>query len=345
MFKFALQCSFLHNANKPFHVEDVDRGTHLRTFQSKAKHISSCLELAILFEVTADKPGNVNLVVGFEGTNHAHFLASAVTASLHFELAAGLGIAVSRGKIRVDDVGLGSIIKDCIADINIWQHGGNTLLGTVFLLMPIAVAAGMTPIKEGCPFEISEVRRNLKNVVESTTPDDAVNVYEAIKIANPSGLGKAPDFDINNPDTVDRIIKENVSLYQVFKIASEYDNVCFEWINNYPITFDFAYPNLMEQIKEAKDLNIAIVHTFLKVLAKYPDTFIARKVGVGKAKEISSMAEEILEFGGLATTQGKGKLREFDLTLRKSDSLLNPGTTADIIAAALGLCVLGGYRP
>jgi triphosphoribosyl-dephospho-CoA synthetase len=31
--------------------------------------------------------------------------------------------------------------------------------------------------------------------------------------------------------------------------------------------------------------------------------------------------------------------------LRKESNVLNPGTTADIIAAALALAVLGGYRP
>jgi triphosphoribosyl-dephospho-CoA synthetase len=42
---------------------------------------------------------------------------------------------------------------------------------------------------------------------------------------------------------------------------------------------------------------------------------------------------------------GKERLREFDLTLRKASNFLNPGTTADIIAAALALSVLSGYRP
>jgi len=311
----------------------------------KAKHIAKSLELSILFEVSADKPGNVNLVTGFEGTRYEHFLASAVAAEPHFELAARRGIAVSLGEISLHNVGLGSIVKDCIADISAWQYGGNTLLGTIILFIPIAVAAGMTSTNEECIFEISEIRKNLNPIVEATTPEDAINVYEAIKIANPSGLGKAPDLDINNPDSVNRIIKENVSLLQVFQIASNYDNVCFEWVNNYPITFDFAYPHLMEQIKTFKDLNTAVVHTFLKVLGKYPDTFIARKVGFGKAQEISLMAEEVLKLGGLGTSEGKAKLREFDLMLRKSSNLLNPGTTADIIAAALALCVLGGYRP
>jgi triphosphoribosyl-dephospho-CoA synthase len=311
----------------------------------KAKNISKCLELAILFEVSADKPGNVNLIVGFEGTRYEHFLASAVAVAPFFELAAERGVAVSRGEVQVSNVKLGRIIRDCVADINAWQHGGNTLLGTVILLSPIAVAAGMTLTQEKQGFEIPKLRENVKLVVESTTPKDAVDVYEAIKIANPSGLGKAPELDINDPNSVNKILKENISLYQVFKIASNYDNVCSEWVNNYPITFDIAYPYLMEQIRETKDLNMAIIHTFLKILAEYPDTFITRKVGIGKTREVSSRAKEILKLGGLETSRGKERLHKFDLELKKSSNLLNPGTTADIIAAALALSILSGYRP
>ena len=113
----------------------------------KARHISKCLELAILFEVSADKPGNVNLITGFEGTRFEHFLASAIAAAPYFELAAERGVSVLQGEIGIGNVGLGRIIKDCVADINAWQRGGNTLLGTVILLSPIAVAAGMTNTK------------------------------------------------------------------------------------------------------------------------------------------------------------------------------------------------------
>ena len=311
---------------------------------NKAEHVSRCLELAILLEVSADKPGNVNLVVGFEGTNHMHFFASAVAAAPHFRLAAERGISVSKGEIGFEDIRVGYIIRDCVSEVSAWQSGGNTLLGTIILLSPIAVAAGMALNEKGV-FEISSLRRNLRNIVEATTPEDAVAVYEAIRIANPSGLGKAPDLDVNNPNSISRILKERISLYQVFKIASNYDTVCSEWVNNYPITFDFAYPNLIEEVRKSTDLNVAIIHTFLKVLARNPDTFIARKVGIEKAREVSFMAEEVLKHGGLNTSLGKEKLHEFDLMLRKSDSLLNPGTTADIIAAALALSILNGLRP
>jgi len=310
----------------------------------KATHIAQCLQLAILLEVSADKPGNVNLVVGFEGTNHMHFLASAVAAAPYFRFAAERGLAVSRGEISLNEVGVGQIIRDCVAEISRWQSGGNTLLGTVLLFAPLAVAAGMTPAEKGV-FELSGLRQNLKRVVEATTPEDAVAVYEAVRIAKPSGLGKAPDLDVNDPSSTERILRERITLYKVFQIAASYDMVCSEWVNNYPVTFDFAHPSLMRWLKEDGNINNAIIHAFLEVLAAYPDTFIARKVGMQKARQVSAMAEEVLKNGGLKTPVGRDKLRLFDAVLRLDGNNLNPGTTADIIATAIALAVLNGYRP
>jgi len=130
----------------------------------------------------------------------------------------------------------------------------------------------------------------------------------------------------------------------VFKLAAGYDDICSEWVHNYPITFDLAYPYLTAQL-ERGDLNRAVIHTFLKILSEHPDTFIARKAGVEKAREISSEAKKILELGGLETSEGRKSVLKLDSKLRESGNLLNPGTTADLTAAALALCTLSGYRP
>jgi triphosphoribosyl-dephospho-CoA synthase len=310
---------------------------------NQAQHVARCLELAILLEVSAHKPGNVSVINNFEKTLYGHFLASAVAATSSFETAAQRGILVSQGKIDAADVGVGKLIKRCVADINTWQHGGNTLLGTVMLLSPIAAAAGMTSTTEY--LNLQHLRKNLKLIIESTTPRDAVNMYAAIEIANPSGLGKAPALDINDPNSVGRILEGKISLYNIFKIAEKYDTICSEWVNNYPITFDLAYPSLTKRLQNKDDPNSATVQTFLEVLAKVPDTFIARKMGIEKSREISLRARHILDLGGIETSVGKKSLSEFDLELRKSGNLLNPGTTADILAAALALCILNGYRP
>ena len=310
----------------------------------KARHISKCLEMAILFEVSANKPGNVNFVVGFEGTRVEHFLASAVAAAPSFEEAARRGVAVSNGKLHLSEVGMGQLMKNCVADIEAWQKGGNTLLGTVILFIPLAVAAGMTTMKNDFEFDLTRLRENLKLAVESTTAQDAVELYEAIGIAKPSGLNGAPNLDIKDSRSKERLLKENVSLFEVFKIAAGYDDVCFEWVNNYSITFDLAFPYLMGKLKH-NCLNTAIIHTFLKVLAECPDTFISRKVGLEKTREVSADAQKVLDLGGLETHEGRESILRFDKKLRESGNNYNPGTTADITAATLALCTLSGYRP
>ena len=234
--------------------------------------------------------------------------------------------------------------KLCAADVNAWQRGGNTILGTIMLFTPIAVAAGMTPANKDYLFDFSVLRKNIDLAVKSTTAWDSVHLYEAVDIANPSGLNEAPDLDVTDPRSKERLIKENVTLFDVFKIASAYDDICAEWVNNYPVTFDLAYPYLMEQLK-SKPLNTAVVHTFLKILSQRPDTFIARKVGKEKAKEVSSDAKAVLELGGLETAEGKKSIKAFDKKLRLSQNKCNPGTTADLTAAALALCTLSGFRP
>jgi triphosphoribosyl-dephospho-CoA synthase len=310
----------------------------------KAQHISKCLQLAIMLEVSAEKPGNVNLTSGFEGTICQHFLASAVAAGPTFQEAAYRGILVAEKKLGIGEVGLGQLIKTCASDVNAWQRGGNTILGTIMLFMPIAVAAGMTQAKPDYSLDFSLLRKNIDLAVKSTKALDSVHLYEAVAIANPSGLNDAPDLDVSDPRSKERLIKENVTLFEVFKIASGYDDICAEWVHNYPVTFDLAYPYLMEQLK-SKPLNTAVVHTFLKILSQHPDTFIARKVGKEKAQEVSEDAKAVLELGGLETAKGKKSLTAFDKKLRLSQNKCNPGTTADLTAAALALCTLSGYRP
>lgn len=309
----------------------------------KAKHISQCLELAILLESSAQKPGNVNRTAAFQGTRYEHFLASAVALSSSFEHAAELGEAASKGRIKVSNVGIGKIVRDCVINISTWQRGGNTLLGSTILLSPFAVAAGMTSVNEGV-FSTSALRENVKLVVESTTSEDAVNVYEAIKTARPGGLGVSSELDVNDPSSISRIHAENISLYRIFKIAEKYDSICSEWVNNYPITFDLAYPSLMEHVEKNGDLGDAIVYTFLRVLAEHPDTLIARKTSNERASEVSRFAKEILQCGFETHCAGI-RMKEFDKELRRSSNLLNPGTTADILAATLSLVLLSGYRP
>jgi triphosphoribosyl-dephospho-CoA synthase len=297
-----------------------------------------------MLEVSIQKPGNVSFSASFKETRVEHFLASAIASGPSLHRAATRGIAVTKKQIAPQKLGMGNLIKTCIADIAAWQHGGNTILGTVMLFVPLAVAAGMTAIEKNGGFDFSILRQNLDLAIRATTAKDAVQLYEAIEIACPSGLGDVSELDVTDLTSKKKLLKRQISLLEVCNLASSYDDICHEWANNYPITFDLAYPYLWKQLN-SKPLNVAVVHTFLYVLSNHPDTFIARKMGNTKAQEISKEAKNIIALGGLETPTGKESIYAFDKKLRLKENTCNPGTTADLTATALALCVLGGYRP
>jgi triphosphoribosyl-dephospho-CoA synthase len=308
----------------------------------KAGHISRCLELAILLEVSGyPKPGNVHRTADFKETTFEHYLASAVAITPSFRFAAEQGIRLAKGEIAPSEVGIGGVIKDGVDRMLDSQSGGNTLLGAVILLAPLAAAAGMI----SGSFSLPKLRKNIGVVVEATTPEDAVAVYDAIALVNPGGLNSSKKLDVRDPESKRKILDEGVTLLDTFKIASSYDSIASEWVNNYPITFDLGYPSFAKYLEETGDINTATVHAFLKILAEVPDTFISRKVGQTEAENISAEAREVLDEGGLTTALGRNLLLKLDSKLRDPEHDLSPGTTADITEAVLALNNLNGYKP
>lgn len=308
-------------------------------------YVSRCLELAILLEISAyPKPGNVHRTSDFQETVYEHFLASAVALTPHFAHGADQGVKVLEKNVALSRVGVGRIIKEAVTDVNAWQHGGNTLLGSIILLIPMATAAGLT-FAQDSSLSINNLRRNLKRVVEGTSADDALNLYDAITLAQPGGLGKSPQLDVTDVKSKQEISDQHISLFEVFKISAPWDSVSKEWVTNFHITFGIGYPFFLQQLNETKNVNAATVHTYLKILSEIPDTLITRKAGEDKSKWVSGQAGQILEVGGLNTSEGRRRIQEFDQKLHDADHKLNPGTTADITSAVLAVAILGGYRP
>ena len=308
-------------------------------------YVSRCLDLAILLEVSAyPKPGNVHRTADFAETRYEHFLASAVALPSHFRRAAQMGVHVSQKKVVLNRIGIGKVVKNAVKDVRAWQRDKNTLLGSILLLSPMAVAAGLTMSKK-TPFSADALRIDLKSVVKSTTPRDAVNVYDAISMAQPGGLGKAPRLDVTDAKSKQKILAQGTSLYEVFKISAPWDSISAEWVNNFHVTFDIGYPYFRRLINKTGDINTTSVHTFLRILSEVPDTLIARKAGKQEAEWASNEAAKALDAGGLTSREGRSQLLTLDRKLHDADHKLNPGTTADITSAVLAIAILEGYRP
>ncbi len=85
-----------------------------------------------------------------------------------------------------------------------------------------------------------------------------------------------------------------------------------------------------------------MVETFLTLLAAAPDTHVARRAGEEVAADVSRRARGALDAGGVRTAPGRRAIDEMDRALRDPRHIRNPGTTADLTAAAIFVVLLEG---
>ncbi|MBT8368217.1 MAG: triphosphoribosyl-dephospho-CoA synthase, partial [Deltaproteobacteria bacterium] len=88
----------------------------------------------------------------------------------------------------------------------------------------------------------------------------------------------------------------------------------------------------------------SIVQTFRTILAQVPDALIARKNGLAVAEQVTQSAKKVLERGGILSAEGREETHHFDRAVRDARHRLNPGTTADLVAAVLFVFLTDGDR-
>ena len=84
----------------------------------------------------------------------------------------------------------------------------------------------------------------------------------------------------------------------------------------------------------------AIAQAHLELMARVPDTLIGRKAGAAAAAAVAERARAVLRAGGVRTREGLAAARRLDQQLRRGGNRLNPGTSADLVAAALFIWLL-----
>ena len=295
-----------------------------------AADVAAAAQLACLLEVSAPKPGNVSPGRHFADTRYEDFLASA----------AAIGGPLADAGTR----SVGATVRLAIESTRRWTNS-NTNLGIVLLLTPLARAAlssNAAPVTSPEPrlsspasrarrpeeeFSATRLRAALRQVLDATTVEDARDVYAAIRLASPGGLGHADSQDVaNEPD---------VTLLAAMRLASHRDGIAREYATAFEVTFETGAPVLERARQDGLPWDDAVVETFLSVLASNPDTHVARRAGVTAAEEVSAWARQTLSAGGVRSTAGRRAIDEMDIGLRDARNLRNPGTTADLTTAAI----------
>jgi triphosphoribosyl-dephospho-CoA synthase len=273
--------------------------------------VAAAGQIACLIEVSASKPGNVSPARHFRDVRYEHFLASA----------AAIGPALMRAGERP----IGPTVLAAVEDTARWSSS-NTNLGIILLFAPLARAALI-----GRP---GALRDSVAGVLAATTVADARAVYAAIRLARPGGLGRVEDQDVGQEPTA--------TLREVMALAAERDAIAAEYASAFETTFVLGVPAIRSARRSGLSWDDATVETYLTLLAAHPDSLIARKQGAGVARDVAQQAAAVLAAGGVRSTAGRNEIEALDLALRDPHNAMNPGTTADLTAAALFVALLEG---
>jgi triphosphoribosyl-dephospho-CoA synthase len=290
-----------------------------------AQRISQAAQLACMLEVVSPKPGNVDRQHDFHNTHFEDYLLSAVSIGPPMQ---------SAGR-----VGIGRTILRAIQNTRKLVTS-NTNLGIVLLLAPLAKAcfnANKVKFKHSsAEASMSAIRKELVLILKGLTVQDARLAYQAIRLAQPGGMGHLPRGDISE--------EPDITLLQAMELVRERDSIAREYVTGFEITFDIGYPALQDALKAQDDTRRAMVQTYLTILSKVPDTLIGRKRGLELARQVSRRAQEVLDAGGIFSVDGRAAIATLDLALRDASHSMNPGTTADLTAAAAFLVLMENSR-
>ena len=269
---------------------------------SRAEWIEAAFRWACLTELDAPKPGNVHAFADGHGMTVNEFVrrANAAAAPLSAQ-GARVGLRIHRAVIAT------------FAAV-----GTNTNLGIILLCAPLAAAAER---------DATNLRGALHGVLQELDVDDGDLTFRSIVRAAPAGLGHSAQHDVFNPATV--------SLLEAMSVAANRDMVARQYATDFADIFDLGLP-LFESVSQSKgDAKWATLATFLGFLSAFPDSHIARKLGVETANCVQRAARDFATM--LQATEQPNQvlpaLLTWDAALKAK--AINPGTSADLTVATL----------
>lgn len=195
----------------------------------------------------------------------------------------------------------------------------NANLGIVLAIAPLAA---IPAVGRPCAAAAADVLSQL-------TPADARDVYQAIALAQPGGMGRREAWDVAGAPPE--------SLIDAMRAAAAHDQIARLWAQGYGPLFAGPVTDIVAEMHAGHPLGEAIVRGHLRQLAREPDTLIARKHGGSAAADVSARAAAVMD---CELNHWRDASANLDRSLRAAR--MNPGTSADLVAAALYILLMDG---
>lgn len=269
---------------------------------------------AAWLDVAVRKPGNVSVASAGHRMQADLFVRSA---------------AASAAPLCMEGARVGARIEAAMRAS--WAAAGcNTNLGILLLCAPLARAAEALDGDRS----VEALRASVGGVLDELDLDDARAAYRAIALANPGGLGSAPEEDVHAAPTID--------LRGAMALAADRDFIARQYRDGYADLFDasqalgcgFSLDDVaVGDVPQASIID-AVHRVFLHLLARHPDSHIVRKHGEAVAQNVMAAAQPWQARASHGERlEGDPAFAAWDETLKAAG--INPGTSADLTVAVL----------
>ncbi len=268
---------------------------------SRQSQTGRWVEAACMMEVLSPKPGNVSPGRDFADASVRDFMDSACAIAPELAVAGTRPLGVT-------------ILKAVQATRAVVNH--NTNLGIILLIAPLAAVHEGRTLNDG-----------IDEVLNAAVVSDSRIVYQAIRLAQPGGIGDSTEQDLNSEPTL--------NLVECMRLASDRDMIARQYANSFEDVLKNGVRWLDEAAEHAESQPQQIAWLALRLMAEFGDSLIARKCGQQMSNTVRLKASEVLDNGWPIGQYSTRRFAEFDAFLRHDSNRRNPGTTADLVAAIL----------
>lgn len=260
--------------------------------------------VSFLTELRALKPGNVSLYADGHGMQAEDFRKSAqLTTPILCESSLSIGERILESvKITISEIGC------------------NTNLGMLLLFAPLIRAVELNP---------SLSPENLQKILQGLTKQDTRCIFQAIRHANPGGLGDSKYYDVNKKN------QPSTTIQKAMQEASQRDLIAKQYATNFTDIFSLGLQQIEKYFARWQNIEWATVACYMEFMSQHPDSHISRKFGNPLAEQIKKdalpIAKELQKKDN--PTDAIEMLMAFDLSLKNIGA--NPGSNADLTAASV----------
>ena len=278
-----------------------------------------------LVEVAVPKPGNVSRKADFDDLSLYNFIVAYPALAGVYHEAVKRAESIRSGLLKPSEAGIGELIRRGV-EVTKRVQDANPNFGVIILSIPLLMGLAMTK-------KIIKGGEKARLLIEESTVRDTMELYRAVRIANPKGLPSGVKYDVYSDRVFEELFRDRINLFALAEMSAERELVFREWVEGYRLTYE-TLERLSEKVPGP--LEETVVGAFIELLSENLDTLILRKAGREEAELARANARRVIT--------GKLTLKEFDAFMRERGDLRNPGSLADVMAVSLSLIFLTGVR-